>query len=313
MFNSQQVWKHDFNYEKCLDSYGRINRKAMLDLYQSGSEYKNPGAWLLHELASGSPKYIFRPDTELYRGEMKDVLRAEPVDIRGLDNPVFNTGNKLVLMSATIGRNDIIELGLDKRRVFYHEAESCIPAERRPIYFEPVGKIRGQDLTLTTPLIGQKITELMDKYPLKGLIHATYAQARALRSIFSDHPRVMFHDKTDKTQRYQEFRADTTDKVLIASGLYEGVDLPDDMGRWQALAKVPWPNKGEPAIAYAADLDPNWYTWNTAKQVMQACGRISRHPEDQGDTYILDSTFKSLYNNNDSYWPRWWRESLHGI
>lgn len=313
MFNSKQIWKHDFNYEKCLDRYGRIDRTKLLELCKLNTEFKNPGSWFINELTT-EPKYIFKADSELYRGELKDCLVAEPVDIRGLDNPIFNTNNKIILMSATINKNDIIELGLDKRRVAYHEANSCIPKERRPIYFEPVGKIRGQDIKASAELIQHKINNLLERYPKdKGLIHATYAQANILRYLFKDNPRILFHDKLNKTEQYQAFRQDTTGKVLVASGLYEGIDLPDDLGRWQALAKVPWPNKGEPAIAYVSDLDPNWYTWQTAKQVLQACGRISRHPEDQGDTFILDSTFKSLYINNQDYWPRWWKESLHGI
>lgn len=311
-FNAKHLWLQDFNYLECLDKYGRLDRDEMLERLALGLDHKQPD-WLRQELASSRPKYIFSMDKDIYRGKEMPVLRAEPVDIRGLKNPIWHTSNKLVLMSGTISKNDIVELGLDTRRVAYHEADSCIPAERRPINFEPVAAIKGRDLRQTLPLVKDKILSLLDQYQDKGLIHATYAQAELLRAALGGHERLRFHTRENKKQVYQEFRDGTEGQVLVASGLYEGVDLPDDLGRWQVLSKVPWPNKGEPAIAYASDIDPNWYTWSTAKQVLQACGRICRHPEDRGDTYIIDSTFKNLYSGNQEYWPKWWRESVNGI
>jgi len=311
MFNQEKVWRHEFNYLDCLDRQGRLDREKLLASY---SRLPDPKRWLLDELRGSEPRYIFKSDSELYRGEMRDCLSAQPVDIRGLNNPIFNTGNKLILMSGTIGPRDIDELGLDTRRVVYHEADSCIPADNRPVYFEPVGKIRGQDLKESSGKIAAKLLELLTRYPdSKGLVHATYAQAAALRFLLPKDSRFRFHGKDTKKQVYQEFRADTTNTVLVASGLYEGIDLPDNLGRFQAIAKIPWPNMGEPAVAYQSKINPDWYSWSTAKPVLQACGRICRHPEDTGDTYLLDSTFLNLYTENQNYWPKWWKDSLHGV
>lgn len=313
MFNSKKVWQHDFNYLECLDSDGRLDREAMLWRINKKLDRKPAPQWLYQELVSQTPKYILRMDTDWYYGDEKPCLTAQPVDIRGLNNPIWGDRNKLILMSATIGQNDIVELGLDQRRVYYHEAESCIPADRRPIFFDPVGKILGTNLRESALKVGAKLKELMNRYESKGVVHATYAQAQILKELSGDSGRLMFHNRDNKKAVYEEFRAASEGKVLVASGLYEGIDLPDDLGRWQVLAKIPWLNIGEPAIAYASEIDPEWYTWSTAKQVLQACGRICRKPDDWGDTFIIDETFRRLYTGNQSYWPNWWRESLHGI
>jgi Rad3-related DNA helicase len=92
--------------------------------------------------------------------------------------------------------------------------------------------------------------------------------------------------------------------------MYEGIDLPYDAARWQALTKVPYPSLAEPAIKYLADKDPEWYQWETAKLVLQASGRVVRASDDWGITYILDSSFEQLYEKAEHLFPQWWQDSL---
>ena len=92
--------------------------------------------------------------------------------------------------------------------------------------------------------------------------------------------------------------------------MYEGVDLPDDLGRWQVITKIPWPSLGDAAIAALAERDPEWYLWETAKTVIQAGGRVSRHENDYGVTYCLDSSFMRLYNEGQHLLPRWFLDCL---
>ena len=95
--------------------------------------------------------------------------------------------------------------------------------------------------------------------------------------------------------------------------MYEGIDLPYDAGRWQILAKVPYPSLADPAIKYMASIDEEYYAWETIKTVLQACGRICRTPEDYGVTYIFDKSFERLYNQNNELWPLWFQNSVQGI
>lgn len=47
--------------------------------------------------------------------------------------------------------------------------------------------------------------------------------------------------------------------------------------------------------------------------MLQACGRISRKPDDYGETIIVDSTFKRLYDNNKGMFPEWFNDGLTGV
>jgi Rad3-related DNA helicase len=49
--------------------------------------------------------------------------------------------------------------------------------------------------------------------------------------------------------------------------------------------------------------------------VIQACGRISRAPDDYGATYIYDRSFLKLLRQSESYGlvPDWWREAIFDV
>ena len=124
----------------------------------------------------------------------------------------------------------------------------------------------------------------------------------------------MFHTNETKGEVYKQFREATEPKILVASGMYEGIDLPEDLGRWQVISKIPWPSLGNPAIKYKMERDEEWYYWETAKIVIQACGRICRSETDRGISYILDSTWQRLYINCQrlELLPKWFTESITG-
>jgi Rad3-related DNA helicase len=307
--NTTHLWKHDFDYsiyrsrEELVAALKNTVRITDTNIYQD----------LIDKLSENPPKYILKHAKSSYRGQSADRLEVTPVTTKGMKQSIFNHKTKLILMSATISPKDIEELGLADRRVTYISADSCIPAENRPVVFDPAAAVRGVDISTTAPIIADKIKQIAADYPdSKGLVHATYSQAKELRKYLTE-DRFVFHGKDDKTAKYKSFRESSQPQVLIASGMYEGVDLPYDAGRFQVIAKVPFPNLGEPAVKYQADLDKDWYAWQTVKTVLQASGRICRTPEDYGATFIVDSNFKRLYQNNLEMFPKWYRDAVCGV
>ena len=219
-------------------------------------------------------------------------------------------------MSATLSNKDIEYLGLDKRRVCTISCSSPILAERRPVYYEPIGSMASHSQTRNLDNLVAGIEEVLRRHERqKGLIHVTYSLAAKLRPLLANNPRLIWHTKEDKKKQYSKFRASRPEegKVLMASGLYEVVDLPSDAGRFQVIAKIPWPSLGDPVTSYLTEKDQEYYSWETIKIVLQACGRICRKLDDWGITYILDSTFERLYTKNRSMFPEYFRESLKGI
>jgi Rad3-related DNA helicase len=258
------------------------------------------------------------------RGEEVDLpaLVWKPIDIRNLPEVhrvLPHNIRKLVLMSATFSTIDIDQLGLSRRRVLYIQCKSPIPPERRPIVIpEDILPVTYKSMREATEYIADYLRNgiLPSHEGEKGIIHASYAQARMLKQFLGTMDgRILYHDADDKLDVLQEFLNSPPDsgKALVASGMHEGVDLPYDLARWQVVAKIPWKSLANPAIKYKSESEPDWYIWETLKYLIQACGRVARTPEDYGVTYILDKTFWRLYNQGKHLAPSWWLDAIHPL
>jgi Rad3-related DNA helicase len=146
----------------------------------------------------------------------------------------------------------------------------------------------------------------------KGLIHATYGISAMLKAThLGSHPRLIFHTNKDKKGRFKQWQ-NTEDGVLVGCGMTEGINLKNDMGRWQLITKVLWPHLGHPVVIAKrwGENGENWYNWQAAKDVIQSYGRICRWPKDFGETRIVDSSFINLYNRHRGLFPNWFKEAV---
>ena len=223
---------------------------------------------------------------------------------------------KIVLLSATLNAIDMKELGLDMRRVHYIEAPSPIPAERRPVVYRPSYNLSFKYVDLALPLLAQKVEETLAKHPgEKGLLHLPYGLAARLMDLTSN-PRLLFHTNKNKAAVLERFKASDPSEglVLVASGLYEGISMDEDLARFQIIGKVPFLSLADPKIEAKAKAWPDWYTWMAAKTMIQATGRIVRSPEDFGTTYIFDSNFGRLLQQDarrkQPMFPKFFRDAV---
>lgn len=258
-----------------------------------------------------SPKYD--EDSDNY------YIHLSPVDLRKFPPIGWPAGvKKIVLLSATISRKDLEQMGLGDRRITYINATSPVEAARRPVYFT-----RHVNMSMASQQANlEKLCEIIvdvarDPKHLKsrGLIHATYNLAPQIYTRLPEDvkSRVITHDRENKSRQYEKFRNNQDDNtILLASGMYEGIDLPYDACRWQIISKVPFPYLGDPAVKYLAEVDQTWYEWSTIKTVLQAAGRIVRSTDDFGETFILDTSFRRLYTNPRSraLFPQWFLDSI---
>jgi Rad3-related DNA helicase len=307
----KRLWYHQYQFPSWVNSYGKLLRWV-----EKHPKLKTDSKlqMLLKELTSGKTRYLVQRGTDLYHGREEECLKLLPIDIR--DNPPIlwpgGKVKKIILMSATINRKDVEQLGLDKRRVRFISAPSPIPKEQRPIFFTPVGNASFKHQEETLPLLASFIRAKLQERPEKGIIHAPYSMAEKLRDLLTGEPRLLFHNQENKSEVYQAFRNSSVEggSVLVASGLYEGISLDYDAGRWQVIAKVPYANLAEPAIAWQAETDPESYAWEAIKLMAQASGRICRTPTDWGHTFITDSAFERLRTDYQELLPSWFAEAI---
>lgn len=308
---AKQIWRHEVNYPSNLRTIGDLRGwLAQCPGFDAGFPNDPKLGLLQAELENaGEHRFLIEKTTDLWRNEERELIKLLPLDISKAKPYIWPRAKRIVLMSATIGPKDIEQLGLDKRRVHYVEAPSPIEPKRRPIYIRPLGSFSYKAGGATLPKLVQMIKQMMDKYKhAKGLVHLTYGMSKTLRPYLND-PKILWHDSQNKTKVYKRWTDmdPSSGAVLMACGMYEGLDLIHDLGRWQIISKVPWPSLADPAIAHKAEEDPEWYEWEALKMVIQAAGRICRSPDDFGETVITDSSF---FRINESLYPNFFKEAL---
>jgi hypothetical protein len=304
--SSVNIWKHLHKYPNNLYSEGDI----LEWLQKSGLDNKKEWKDVMVSLLSEEPSYRFERTYAYYRGTEHEVIKAKPISVKHY-KPILWPGfvRKIVLMSATISHKDIEELGLDRKRVKYISTDSPIPPSSRPVIYTPVGSMAYKNQEETIPLLAEFINNVLAEFHSKGVIHCTYQTAYRLRSLL-DNPRLIWHARDNKRDKYREFVESTNGEVLVASGLYEGCDFANDIGRWQIVTKVPYLSLKDMAVSMKMKQDPEWYQWEAIKTILQASGRVCRHPADYGITFIVDKNFGMLYRKNEQFFPRWFREAL---
>lgn len=246
---------------------------------------------------------------ESRRGCRDVVLSVKPHSLRDSGGLLWPPSvRKVVLMSATVGPKDVHELGLSDRRVTYVECASPITATNRPLVYQPAYSLSRDCLPHAVPKVVSILQAHLATHQEKGLIHMPYSLAADLRPHLQ-HERLIWHTKRDKARAVERFLA-SPDGVLVASGLYEGLDLPYDAARWQVVAKVPFPSLADPWIRERADRDSEWYAWQAAKKLIQAYGRVVRRPDDYGVTYVHDTAFGRLLRERRGLFPQFVLDAL---
>lgn len=319
---SKIYWKHDYKYPDNLYTSSQIREwiGSLTPAKQKTAKMQT----LLQAVTQSPPRSVVQRTQEWFGGkgtkrgepELRDCIKTYPIDPSpGLSMLLPPGVAKIILMSGTINRKDIDEVGFGRgnRRVCYINCTSPIPPRSRPIIASNLVTVNRSTMESSVEEICQYIQEeLLPRHIAeKGVVHATYQMSQMMQSQFTD-PRFMFHTRQNKTEVYQKFRDSPVEegRVLVACGMYEGIDLPEDLGRWQVVAKIPWKSLADPAVTYKAKQDPEWYSWQALRDLIQATGRICRTPEDFGRTYLLDWSFWRLYSQSYDLIPEWWLDAL---
>ena len=85
--------------------------------------------------------------------------------------------------------------------------------------------------------------------------------------------------------------------------MIEGLDLKDDLARYQILAKVPFPFIGDKRV-YERLInrgENDWFNLQAVEDICQAFGRAVRTDTDWATFYILDESFEGLWNRYKAF------------
>ena len=223
-----------------------------------------------------------------------------------------------IYMSAYPGPKDVFcrSLGLNPAGVAWLEMDSPFPLENRQVHLTTVGSMSRRYIDETLPKMLSMCEAILQSHAQeKGIIHChSYALGQKIYEYFRGGPlanRVLFSTKaSERAAHFNLHRMTDNPTVMLSPSIAEGFSFDDDLARFQIIAKVPYPYLGDRQVAARMKLDQDWYTLQTVMTVLQACGRIVRSETDHGATYILDSDFRWLYENNSKFFPKWFKEAF---
>ncbi|HXG07119.1 MAG TPA: helicase C-terminal domain-containing protein, partial [Nitrososphaera sp.] len=241
-----------------------------------------------------------------------------PLDVSSYFGSILDKGSVALFMSATILSKDYLckTAGLETDKVkFIRIEESDFPVENRKICMENVAWLSAKTMNESMPKIIEAVDEIMSRHKAdKGIIHTTsYFQLQQIKENISKENADRLVETGSNLDRSEVLERHFTSKkptVLISPSLHLGLDLKDDLSRFQIIVKVPYPDLTDKKIAAKKERDPRWYTWQTVLRLVQAYGRSIRSKDDYATTYILDSSISYLLKSSRDLIPKWFTEAI---
>ena len=264
------------------------------------------------DIMSDKDNFVVNDPVKDLNGNFK-TISVKPIDVSKFANTFFETDYQ-IFMSATIDKSSFCEnMGLDNDAIaFVDSQKSPFPIEHRTIDLLNIKRLSYGSTEDDEVEVIKTIDRILDEHANdRGLILTSsiprcqkilrYLSPKNTRRIRLCHSR----NKDGKTQDevISEHANDPTG-VLLSSSLWEGVDLKDDLSRFQIIAKVPYLNYKEKRTKAKMDKFPLWYTSQTLTKLLQGFGRSIRSEDDWAKTYVLDTAVNNVFFKAQSMIPK---------
>jgi Rad3-related DNA helicase len=215
------------------------------------------------------------------------------------------------MMSGTLLDRELVSfiMGIEDHESSYLALPCPFKAEARPIIYLKFGKMsyynKKETFERAIPIIN---TILQKNHENKGIIHtSTYELSKWINGSIKN-KRLIFHDYLTREKSLADHLSSSLETVLVSPSMINGVDLKDELSRFQVILKVPFPNLISTKIKKRLDTRPEWYNWKTLVDLLQAYGRSIRNDDDWAETYILDECFDQILENKSV--PQYFLDAL---
>lgn len=285
---------HKLKLEFAKNINGLRNKHYALDKYLQS--YK------IFSARNKEDKWVF----ELNRKEEELVI--SPITTAGLFGKyVDGSAEKFIFMSATMPpAAEMAKLiGCEESEICTVSTDSPFPAEKSPITIFPAVKTSFKALDENLPFITEICTKITDSYQNeKGIIHTgNYKIANYIYKNAPDrlkkrllYKNMLGNDADLNNQELLEMHSSRNDgTILLSPSMTTGVDLENDLSRFQLMVKLPFLSLGDIRVKTKADLDDMWYQTQMWMTILQSAGRSTRSVDDYCHSYIIDSSFPYFY------------------
>lgn len=254
------------------------------------------------DILSDKDNFVVNDPIHDLNGNVRSIS-IKPVDVSKFANSFFTTDFQ-IFMSATIDKHSFCEnMGLDKEQVaFIDTPNSPFPLKNRRVELLNIRRLSYGSTEEDELEVIKTIDRILDEHSTERGLILTSSVPRCQKILRYISPkntkRIRICHSTNKDGKTQdeiisEHASDPTG-VLLSSSLWEGVDLKDDLSRFQIIAKIPYPNYKEKRIKAKMEKFPSWYTAQTLTKLLQGFGRSVRSETDWATTYVLDGAISHV-------------------
>ncbi len=223
-------------------------------------------------------------------------------------------------MSATVNRTILSrETGIPKNEFGVINQPSEIPEKNRQIKFLNSYKFKDevdQNGKFKSFAIIDKIKEIFDKHSeQRGLILCTaYEQMNEIqRGMEERYPddfmRLTFDVKDRKVKDTISENNEKPNGVIISAKAGTGIDLKDDLSRFQIIIKAPYmselQDENNKRAMKIKKFDLERFFMKSLFRLIQFAGRSVRGITDYAETYVLDKAAIDMVKYSRKYVPDW--------
>ena len=243
---------------------------------------------------------------DFYVDTANEKVQIKPIYPAAMAHKFLSRFKKVYFLSATIDVNFAKILGLDPSSTVEFNLESTFPSQNRPIYFpKDIPTVNySTKFSKDMPAL-QVLDAVLDRHKnQRGIIHTSnYRVFSALQIIYGTDRRFTWVEQgANKSVALAQHRLQE-DSILVSPSMMEGVDLADDLGRFQVIMKLPFPARSEYMEALNNAM-PGIYEMATRNSLVQAYGRAVRSEDDWAHTYVLDGSLRFMLESIDSYFAK---------
>lgn len=277
-----------------------------LQLWKLSKKYFNLGCKIDDLLLFNYP-HVFE-----YKSKEKKQLEHEviikPIFIGEMFDALDNAEHNL-LMSGTITKNYInTTMKLSGKTKYIRLPNQFPPENKKIIFFKPMSlnynSMKNPDIIKK---LCDNVFEIVKFHTTRkehGLILTpSFDVTENISENLNIKDLVIFEHRRGEKLAYilQDFKNNTSPSVLITPSAFEGIDLSDDLCRYQIIVKSPYASLGDKRMKYILDNHQEIYSLNTLQKIVQGAGRSVRNAEDWAWTYILDSSAVRLWSGENEW------------
>lgn len=227
---------------------------------------------------------------------------------------IWDKYDHVIFMSGTILDKNMFSYinGLERKLSSYYEVDTPFLVKNRPIYYIKLGKmtykLKEQTWEKQKKYIDKILKRNKDK---KGIIHTgNYEISNWVRDYYKDNSRILCHTSENRDEILNKHIMSNEPTILVSPSMMNGVDLKDDLSRFQIILKMPYPNIKSNKIKKRQKDNKDWYNWKTVVDLIQSYGRSIRSADDWAETFILDESFSNIMMYNYKYLPNYFTDAI---